>query len=739
MNKRLQRQRLPAVREWLRHRLLPRWDWQRLGIATVTIAVLCLVFSGRFIPDKVTLQVGEVSPREVRAHRTVRYVDIEETHRLKEMAAKQVDTLYEHLPFARVDAQRSVKDGFDAIARARTMRSPEATRWLAQQLPFLPPDLIRAAVELSPADLQKAHELASALVDEAMQREIRADTTDLAERKQALRMACIQKLGQGAVGRLTAAICTHALRPNRIPDVARTEDLRERERRKVPPVYRTLVAGDVVIRRGERVTEQHIEMFTALGMRNPRLHWASVLAILLLVTLMVVLAALHIAHYHPRVYQQPRQLWLISVVVAVSALGVKLGSSLLGLPLSGVQLGYLTVMSTTMAGMLLAVLVSPHLATLVVGMLAIQSALLMNGEMRFAAISLMSSLVGIYSVWRLHDRYDLLRAGAWIGATSLLLTWVLGWMNGDTVAELSVGSAWAVLMSVLAVGGFALIVAMLERPFGAVTHLRLLELSSPEHPLLKELMLRAPGTYAHSIMVSHLADAAAKAIGADSLLARVGCYYHDVGKIRRPEFFIENQRMENVHDRLTPSLSALIIAAHVKDGLELADRYRLPRPIRDIIAQHHGTSLISFFYQQALAGCELHTPVLEHQFRYSGPKPQSKEAGIVMLADAVEAASRSLSRPTPARIESLVNHIVQEKIADGQLDECSLTFSEVNKIQEAFCRLLVAMLHSRVEYPSSAAITHADYNYGYEQTVSPPEAVVDTPSDTPLTAPRRLE
>jgi putative nucleotidyltransferase with HDIG domain len=737
MSKRSERQRLRAVSTWLRYRLLPRWDWQRLGIATVTIAVLCLVFSGRFIPDKVTLQVGDISPREIRAHRTVRYVDVEETRRLQEMAAKQVDTIYEHLPFARVDAQRSVEDAFEAIARARTMRPPESSRWLAQQLSFLSPDLVRAALDASVSDLQKAHDLAKTQVDEAMQREIRADTTDLAERKRVVQTACTQQLGQNALGRLTAAICAHALRPNRVPDVARTEALRERERRGVPPVYRTLVAGEVVIQRGERVTEQHIEMFTALGMRNPRLHWASVLAILILVTMLVVLAALHIAHYHPRVYQQPRQLWLISVVVALSALGVKLGSSLLGLPLSGVQLGYLTVMSTTMAGMLLAVLVSPHLATLLVGMLAIQSALLMNGEMRFAAISLMSSLVGIYSVWRLHDRYDLLRAGWWIGGTSLVLTWVLGWMNQETLTEMSVGSAWAILMSVLAVGGFALFVAVLERPFGAVTHLRLLELSSPEHPLLKELMLRAPGTYAHSIMVSHLADAAAKAIGADSLLARVGCYYHDVGKMRRPEFFIENQRMENVHDRLTPSLSALIIAAHVKDGLELADQYRLPRPIRDIIAQHHGTSLISFFYQQALAGCEAHTPVLEQQFRYSGPKPQSKEAGIVMLADAVEAASRSLSRPTPARIESLVEHIIQEKIADGQLDECSLTFSEIHKIQEAFCRLLVAMLHSRVEYPSSAAVTHADYDY--QPAATPSEAVVDAPSDTPLTAPGRLE
>lgn len=737
MNKRTKRQRLRAVSTWLRHRLLPRWDWQRLGIATVTIAVLCLVFSGRFIPDKVMLQPGDISPREIRAQRTVRYVDIEETRRLREMAAKQVDTVYEQLPFARVDALRSVKDAFEAITRARGMRPPESVHWLTQQLPALSAELALAALQLPAGDLQKAREVALGQVEAAMQREIRADTTDLAERKRAVQTACTQQLGRGALSQLTAAICASALRPNRVPDVARTEALRERERRRMRPVYRTLVAGDVVIRRGERVTDQHIEMFTALGMRNPHLHWASILAILILVTMMVVLASLHIAHYHPRVYNQPRQLWLISVVVALSALGVKLGSGLLGLPLSGVQLGYLTVMSTTMAGMLLAVLVSPHLATLLVGMLAIQSALLMNGDMRFAAISLMSSLVGIYSVWRLHDRYDLLRAGLWISATSLLLTWVLGWMSQETITEMGVGSAWAVLMSVLAVGGFAIFIAVLERPFGAVTHLRLLELSSPEHPLLKELMLRAPGTYAHSIMVSHLADAAAKAIGADSLLARVGCYYHDVGKMRRPEFFVENQRMENVHNRLTPSLSALIIAAHVKDGLDLADQYRLPRPVRDIIAQHHGTSLISFFYQQALAGCEMRTPVLEQQFRYSGPKPQSKEAGIVMLADAVEAASRSLSRPTPARIESLVSHIIQEKIADGQLDECTLTFSEVHKIEEAFCRLLGAMLHSRVEYPSSAAITHADSDS--EPATASPETVVDSQSDIPLAASGGME
>jgi putative nucleotidyltransferase with HDIG domain len=226
-----------------------------------------------------------------------------------------------------------------------------------------------------------------------------------------------------------------------------------------------------------------------------------------------------------------------------------------------------------------------------------------------------------------------------------------------------------------------------------------------DRPLLQQLCAVAPGTYAHSIMVGTLAEAGAQAIGADALLCKVGGYYHDIGKMKRPEFFVENQRNGNVHGRLSPSLSAIFITAHVRDGLEMAKEYKLPMEIRDIIASHHGTTLIGYFYHQALTDCggsDEAPPGLEERFRYPGPKPGSREAAIVMLADSVEAATRCLERPKKERLEAEIARLVSGKIEDGQFDECSITFKDIKGISDAFVHVLEAMMHGRVSYPKLA-------------------------------------
>ncbi|MCX8053033.1 MAG: HDIG domain-containing protein [Armatimonadetes bacterium] len=201
--------------------------------------------------------------------------------------------------------------------------------------------------------------------------------------------------------------------------------------------------------------------------------------------------------------------------------------------------------------------------------------------------------------------------------------------------------------------------------------------------------------------VGHLAENAAAAIGADTLLARVASYYHDIGKLRRPHFFVENQHVENVHDNMNPTLSTLVITSHIKDGIEIAKEYRLPKVVMDVIAQHHGTSLVQYFYNQFTDEFDPST-ALEQQFRYPGPKPQTKEAAIVMLADSAEAASRCLDKPTPAKIEMLVNRVVADRLRDGQLDESELTFKEVSKITASFARALLGTMHARIEYPEPA-------------------------------------
>src|SRR3989338_8212510 len=241
---------------------------------------------------------------------------------------------------------------------------------------------------------------------------------------------------------------------------------------------------------------------------------------------------------------------------------------------------------------------------------------------------------------------------------------------------------------------------ILEHIFKVSTNITLLELSDMSHPLLKELALKAPGTYLHSHLVGNLAEAACEAIGANALLARIGSYYHDIGKIIKAEYFSENETtFKSKHEKLRPSMSSLVIGNHVKEGLDLARKYHLNTQIIDIIQQHHGTSLMYFFYKRALEDMNGDGPLKEQDYRYEGPKPQTKEAAIVLLADSVEASSRTLTEPTPGKIRNMVQRVINNKFIDNQLDECDLTLRDLFKISEAFVRILIATFHVRTEYP----------------------------------------
>ena len=283
-----------------------------------------------------------------------------------------------------------------------------------------------------------------------------------------------------------------------------------------------------------------------------------------------------------------------------------------------------------------------------------------------------------------------------MGGSNILVMMAFGLLQGDSNIMLHsyLGLLNGLICSISAIG----LLPYFESVFGITSAIRLLELTNPNHPLLRRLLMETPGTYHHSIMVGNLAEAAADAVGADGLLARVGATFHDIGKVKRPIFFVENQLgADNPHDKIAPSLSTLIITAHVKDGLELAKEHKLPPVITSFITEHHGTDLVKYFYHRALETNE--GTVKESDFRYPGPKPQTKETAIVSLADAVEAAVRSLSKPTPGKIEGLVRKIIRDRLDDGQLDESDLTFKDLNKIADAFSKVLIGIFHGRVEYP----------------------------------------
>lgn len=329
---------------------------------------------------------------------------------------------------------------------------------------------------------------------------------------------------------------------------------------------------------------------------------------------------------------------------------------------------------------------------------------ILTGETPLVVYCLTGSLAAIYALEQYRERSAIIRAGMVIGSVNLLVALALQLYDSEVGFQWTVffvRSGLAVMSGVLAAMLASLLLPVLESLFEITTDIRLLELSNLNSPILRRLAVEAPGTYHHSIIVGTLAEAAAEAIQANSLLVRVGAYYHDIGKLKKPEYYVENQiYASNKHEKLSPSMSSLILASHVKDGLAMAEEIKLVPKVRELIPQHHGTRLMTYFYQKARdAADQKNGEVSESDFRYPGPKPQSKEAAILMLADQVEAAARTLQEPSPGQIRSLIERLIQNTIQDGQFDECDITMKELNKVARAFQRVLTGMYHHRIEYP----------------------------------------
>lgn len=711
-------------------------DPARMGLAIGTVAALTLLLCIHLLPNRVTLRLGDVADRDIFAPRTVRYEDTAATRVLREDALSQVPRQYEIVPDAMGNSLDAIRATFDALDRAAPRLAPKNVpdpRTAAQRKPaltgasptvpsikpytmeealrdvasevrrqsdvVLPRAQLSVLLRLDTAQRRIARQIAGETVERAMSRAITDEGDDLRfARESVAREERLRALPKREVREAVAAVAAVTLTATRRYDARKTERDREATRASIPPQIVRLTAGTVIVRAGQRVTQQHLDAFAALGLQSARMDAASVAVVTLLVVMLVTLGGVYLRLFHRRLYEDTSRLLLLSIVAVVSVLGLKIGSALLGLSFKGVHFGYLGMMSVASAGMVIALLISPRVATLIVALLSVASGLVLNNELRFMVITLASSLVGIVSVTTLKNRGDLLRAAVTLCGSNALINALVGQLQGDVPQELLAGLGWGVVSGLFALALFYVGMAALERLFGITTHLRLLELSDPATPILQQFRMRVPGTYAHSLMVGNLAHAAAEAIGADALLVRVAAYYHDIGKMNRPEFFIENQGGgENVHDRLSPTLSALVLISHVKEGLVMAEAVGLPPRVREVMEQHHGTTLIKYFYFRATGG--IPDPNLEPQFRYPGPKPQTKEAAILMLADTVEAASRTLERPTTARIADFVARIVEDKRADGQLDECNLTLRDLKVIQDIFTRTLSGTLHARIEYP----------------------------------------
>lgn len=713
--------------------LMPRETTTRWLIAVATCAALVSVIYIGKIPYGGQPQVGKVADRDIYAPLDFSFnagVNTEKTEELRKNAALLVRDVYDIDTGVYENAKQNIKILFDTIkeVKAAEKLSPEDRLTKLKSVNKLELTDSDHKALLGSSESENTEAMLLTQLDAIFSQGIlsteekdylkKQDRTVIRVRNPAAKIeydveiknlkttSDTQNLSSSFFvdspitdGKLKSAmrdIITAVISANLKSNVAETANRREKAITSVLPQEKLIdiVQGELIIKRGERVTPFHVAKFEALRAASvsEQKFALSILGISFIVVALVIMAALYLKYYEPAIYSNNRRLFLIAfMIVVITAIGKAIFIS------SGPPYFVPVAIVPILIGLLLGV--RPALVTAVV--LSFLAGLVMGERFDSTLIFIAGSVVGIYSIKAVRKRSQLFKAGVVVGVTSAVCVVGLGILN-NLESNVIFKDASMFLMNGVAVG--IIIVGTLhifESLFKITTNISLLELADPNNPLLKELILKAPGTYHHSLIVGNLAEAACDAIGANGLLARVGSYYHDIGKVEKSEYFSENQPIsESQHDKLAPTMSSLIIINHVKDGLEKAKRGGLNSALTDFIEQHHGTGLIYYFYQRALESIEDLNKLEEEGFRYPGPKPQTKETAIVHLADSVEAASRTLQNPTPANLEELVRRIINNKFIDAQLDECDLTLKDLNIIAANFTKVLTGVYHTRVQYPN---------------------------------------
>ncbi len=488
------------------------------------------------------------------------------------------------------------------------------------------------------------------------------------------------------------------IRPNIVLDVEKTNKLKIDAENSIVPTYKLLQVkkNELIIDKGRIVSKDHLNKLNALYKlkhKTESIPFYIGLSILIIVFIITTISFLKI--YYPKVFSSNKGLGLLAVLFLLTIIIVK------AIEYSPLSSFVVPVASFPMAYMMLTA--NAAVSFIFAAVLSLVTGVSFSNNIGLVIIFFIGSVVGITAVSKVRRRSQILWAGILVGMVQFIGLLGLGLLNNlDYYVVLRQSAVWSIASAIACAFILMVLLPILESIFSIVTNITLLELSDFNQPLLKEMVLKAPGTYHHSLLVGNLSEAAADSIGANSLLARVGAYFHDIGKIEKAGYFSENQHEEeSKHESLSPSMSKLVILNHVKEGIDLAHKYKLRRPLVDFITQHHGTSLVYYFYRRALEGHKEEEEVKEETFRYPGPKPQTKETAICLLADSVEAATRTIEEPTPNKIDDAVRKVINNKFIDGQLDECDLTLKDLEKIAKTFTHILTGIYHVRVVYPQN--------------------------------------
>jgi cyclic-di-AMP phosphodiesterase PgpH len=690
----------------------PEINLKKIIIFLAVVLLITFILSINFIPGKIILKEGEVATRDIVAPETIEFIDERATKELKDEAAKSIREVY-NLNLASIESvENDLQNFFSDIRELRenysTLNESQENETDSNEIlnnlnnesninakysTDLDESTIINLFKLDKESIEEIEKNVYSSVRKLMEQGIKED--DIEEAKKQI----IREISETSTNPYNAVIASELgenfIKPSLFLDAEATEKKRNDSIEAVRDVKNIIRKDQIIVRKGEIVNSEHIEKMKALGLQNPILHFQNIIGLFLINTLFVLLIGLYIFNFHKNIFDDNNKLILLSIIYIFMIFVAKI---------TGEISGYLIPMA--FASMLIAITVDSRLALWITFIISYNISFIFLGEIDYMIVALAGSLVSVFSIRKATQRSSLTRAGLLIAITNIFSIIALGLIHRSNSQVILHNCMWGILNGFASVILTIGILPFLESFFDITSSFKLMELSNPNQPLLKQLLVEAPGTYHHSVVVGNLAETAAEEIGANALLTRVGAYYHDIGKLKRPYFFSENQEAyKNTHDDMEPSLSALVIASHVKDGVDMAKKYRLPKAIIDIINQHHGTGLISYFFHRALQSNDSkNSSINEENYRYSGPKPQTKEAGIILLADSLEAEARTLNNPTSSRIKNLTQNVINRNLENGQLDECNLTLRDLNKIKDVFSRILTGMFHNRVEYPDEELI-----------------------------------
>ena len=660
--------------------------------AATYIALFAMLLSG-ITPEQYDIKVGTPAPTQIKATKDIQ--DTVTTEALRDAAASAVEPSYKSADptvvdevAANLDLQfstlRSLRESYTTES-ARSLTDSELAKVNDLTEMNLTRDHLATLTETSSDTIDSIAKYASTIVRQTLESTL-PEGQEITALK-SIRTDLTQRYSIQLTNVVLEAVRV-SLRPNMLIDEEITEANRLKAREEVQTVM--YVKDQVIVGEGEIVTEAQYTMIAALGILDENvIDFRLCTGIALLIAMVMACTGFYLYQYNREILHNPKQITLLCLIVVI-VVALSLIFRTIHSYLIPVSLGLLLVVT----------LMDARLALFINLMLTLLVSILAPAGSGLFAMVLMTSICGPLIVNLFSHktvRTTVLVAGVIIGAVNFMVTLAVGLVNSaemhDVLVNAGVSAGGGIISAVLSIG----VQPMLEAVFNLATSAKLIELSNPNQPLLRRLLLEASGTYHHSIIVANLAEAACSAVGANGLLARVGAYYHDIGKLKRPMYFKENQMGDNPHDRTDPRVSTAILTAHTRDGAQLAQKARIPEPVVDIIRQHHGDTPVLYFYDKAtkLYGDQVDISA----FRYEGPRPQSREAAIVMLADTIEAATRALPNPDPEKIDALIRKLVRGKQNDGQLDGCTLTFSDLDKICGAFSTVLTGVFHERIEYP----------------------------------------